>query len=438
MTVKIDGDTPRGYSDTYWRDKVFDTYTGHGWQSSTEFRPRHTTLIGKSENGKVVWKYSRLLDHPPASGRELRQTFRLGPMAGNSIYAAGEVAEILSTSRPLHQDDFNCWQGVSRHRGWTGYSVVSELPVIAPRKLRVAGKLYPQEVRIHGTQVITTTARVGDLAKKITKGLNTPYEKALAIERYLGQHYTYDLDAPAAPAGMDAVNYFLFTSERGYCDVFASAMVVMCREIGVPARLATGFSTGVYDPSRKCYLVRDMDRHAWAEVYFPDCGWVTFDPTSWTQDSSGDWLGDFGKTVQRTLDDLFGGPASMPMVIALLAVCAAIAFSPELKRIGFRRRPHGPSKLHEAAVSQYKAIRKSIRASEKHLTPLEAAASSETLPQEARTAAKRSAELFGEIRYGKRDVTTADIRELARLHGAIKAAARRTPVTTRDERRLPE
>jgi len=75
------------------------------------------------------------------------------------------------------------------------------------------------------------------------------------------------------------VDYFLFDLRQGYCDYFATAMVVMGRAVGLPARLATGYATGRYDPGQEGYLVTGMDAHAWVEIYFPGYGWIEFEPT---------------------------------------------------------------------------------------------------------------------------------------------------------------
>ncbi len=129
----------------------------------------------------------------------------------------------------------------------------------------------------------TLPKRVRLLARHIVTQANAGVTttKVIAIENYLRDpdNFTYDLDAPWVPAGRDYVDYFLFTSRRGYCNHFATAMAVMVRCLGIPARLATGFTAGQYRPDRDVYEIRDQDAHAWVEVFLPDTGWVDFDPT---------------------------------------------------------------------------------------------------------------------------------------------------------------
>jgi len=126
-------------------------------------------------------------------------------------------------------------------------------------------------------------ARVKRLARRVAADANAtiPTTQAIAIENYLRDpaRFTYDLDAPWVPEGRDYVDHFLFSSRRGYCNHYATAMAVMVRSLGIPARLATGFTAGQYQPDREVYEIRDQDAHAWVEVFLPDTGWVDFDPT---------------------------------------------------------------------------------------------------------------------------------------------------------------
>ena len=115
-------------------------------------------------------------------------------------------------------------------------------------------------------------------AAEITAGAETPYDKALAIEATL-RKLPYTLDVPAPPKGSGGCFRFLNDLGKGYCDYFASAMVVLARLSGVPARLAIGYASGNYDRQADQYTVTEMDAHSWVEVYFPGFGWIPFEPT---------------------------------------------------------------------------------------------------------------------------------------------------------------
>jgi hypothetical protein len=123
--------------------------------------------------------------------------------------------------------------------------------------------------------------RVGDLAARIVGSAKDPYRKALRIQEYLRTTYPYVLEVEPAPEKRDVVDYFLFDGQRGYCSHYASAMAVMLRTQGVPARVVTGYATGDYDRSRGAYRVSVSAAHAWVEVYFPGIGWVEFEPTAY-------------------------------------------------------------------------------------------------------------------------------------------------------------
>jgi hypothetical protein len=126
---------------------------------------------------------------------------------------------------------------------------------------------------------------IKNLTLEITQGLFTDYDKALAVEKYLAQNYTYTLN-PIIPADTkaDFVYNFLFDQKEGYCTAYASAMVAMMRSIGIPARYAEGYlvdtSKKIREDSGKEYIIiYDYNGHAWPEVYFRGIGWLPFEPT---------------------------------------------------------------------------------------------------------------------------------------------------------------
>jgi len=123
-------------------------------------------------------------------------------------------------------------------------------------------------------------ATIRNKALEVTASAGTPYEKAAAVEQFL-RSYGINLDIAAAPPKRDSVEYFLFDVKEGYFDYHASAMVVMLRSLGIPARMAVGYVIRANDrvPQTNVYLVRELNAFAWPEVYFPGLGWVEFNPT---------------------------------------------------------------------------------------------------------------------------------------------------------------
>lgn len=146
-----------------------------------------------------------------------------------------------------------------------------------PTELRGWEGSYPAYVRWRYLQLPELDPRIPQLARYITDPQVRPYWRAAALEHYLRTEFSYSLDLPAEPPA-DPLADFLFQRKKGHCEYFASAMTVMLRSIGIPARLANGFQGGVYNPVSGQYTIRASDAHAWVEAYFPG-GWVTFDPT---------------------------------------------------------------------------------------------------------------------------------------------------------------
>ena len=120
--------------------------------------------------------------------------------------------------------------------------------------------------------------RVGQLVVKITQGLTTNYDKMKAIERYLNS-LTYTTKTIQPEEGKDFVDSFLFEQKEGYCTYFASAMAVMGRSLGIPTRYVEGFYVDYEDEEDSYYTVKNLDAHAWVEVYFDGIGWIPFEPT---------------------------------------------------------------------------------------------------------------------------------------------------------------
>jgi hypothetical protein len=167
------------------------------------------------------------------------------------------------------------------------YTVTVEYSVATEADLQGAGTRYPDWVQPYmnlpagGYRSKEVMSQIHDLALSIVNdaGAKNPYDAASAIQNYLRNKYTYDLSAEIAPPGVDKLWFFLFRSKRGYCEYFASAMGDMLRSLGIPTRLVNGFGPGSLDPQTHQYTVRGEDAHTWVESYFPNFGWIPFEPT---------------------------------------------------------------------------------------------------------------------------------------------------------------
>ncbi|MCL5256448.1 MAG: DUF3488 and transglutaminase-like domain-containing protein [Chloroflexi bacterium] len=159
------------------------------------------------------------------------------------------------------------------------YTVTSLVSEADKASLRLASNVYPGWVTDRYLQVpATLPARVRDLALQLTAGKSNVYDKAEAIEAYL-RTYKYSTSITPVPQGRDVVDYFLFDEKAGYCEYFSTAMVVMLRSIGIPAREVTGYTSGTFDEASQSYIVKESNAHAWPQVFFPSYGWVNFEPT---------------------------------------------------------------------------------------------------------------------------------------------------------------
>jgi transglutaminase-like putative cysteine protease len=144
------------------------------------------------------------------------------------------------------------------------------------------GLVWPSGLAIGqgaGAQVVRDSpyARLYDLSRRLARTAVTPYAFAVAVRARVQQDASYDENPPARPYPLAS---FLFGGDRrGYCQHFSGVMALMLRMGGVPARVASGFSPGSFNSTRKEYVVRDTDAHSWVEAYFPPYGWVTLDPT---------------------------------------------------------------------------------------------------------------------------------------------------------------
>jgi Transglutaminase-like superfamily/Domain of unknown function (DUF4129) len=167
------------------------------------------------------------------------------------------------------------------------YSVTVEYSVATEPDLQGASATYPdwllpyESLPTSGYRNPQVMKQIQDLALSIVKaaGATNPYDEATAIQNYLRDNYTYDLSAQNAGPGLDRLANFLFVNKRGYCEYFASAMGDMLRSLGIPTRLVNGFGPGQLDTTTHQYIVRGEDAHTWVESYFPNYGWIPFEPT---------------------------------------------------------------------------------------------------------------------------------------------------------------
>ncbi len=254
----------------YWRAEVYDTYTGRQWINTA----RHMTSL---EAGVYLPQTDYKLR------REVNHTVRLLRGGTNVIHVSSQPLRInlplwVVLGSSSIENVLMLYSSSELERDQT-YTVVSSVSRADVDSLRRAGNEYPAWVTDRYLQLpASLSRRVRNLAQNLTRRYDNAYDKIEALETHL-RHIPYDEEIEAPPEGRDSVDYFLFEARQGYCSYYASALVVMARALGIPARPVSGYKGERYSAKTGACRVLESDAHAWAEVYFPDYGWIEFEPT---------------------------------------------------------------------------------------------------------------------------------------------------------------
>ncbi|MCP4166299.1 MAG: transglutaminase domain-containing protein [Chloroflexi bacterium] len=248
-----------------WRGITFSDYLGRGWENP---HPIETVRYTPGESWLATSEQGR---------RSIRQSFDFVGDRPTWLFALGEpiAADRSYTAHYRQPDDI-----IGLEVRAPDYTVISQIPAVSEAKLRALPAPVSDSLAGYLTLPDTTPDRVKALAREVTAGAETPYDQAKALEAYL-RGYPYNLDIPDLPEHVaDIADYFLFDLQQGYCDYYATTMVVMARSLGLPARLAIGYAAGFYDNQRNRFAVTEADAHSWPEIYFPTYGWIPFEPTA--------------------------------------------------------------------------------------------------------------------------------------------------------------
>lgn len=255
---------------TYFRGASYDAYDGRSWSNTLHDRQ----LLARSPEGEFVVAADRL----PESPLGLRQDILVEALDTSVLFGVPLVKSVKGTFSAVQVDGMGDvslpYVPATRFQ----YSIRSIPTRVSGGDRGQTQADYPESIRHRFLQLPVVSQRVAELARQIVQPAASPYDMAAAVERHLKQSYQYSLDLGTAST-MNPVEDFLFVRKTGYCDHYATAMVVLLRTLGIPSRLATGFAQGEWNDVGGYYTVRQRDAHAWAEVYFPNSGWVTFDPT---------------------------------------------------------------------------------------------------------------------------------------------------------------
>ena len=257
----------------YWRDRIYDNWTGNSWDSNPEdvrrFSSEDAALPFANFDNRIETSF----------------TFYPG-IQSNTLHAPSQpqwvsrpvLADIISY--PDNTVDLYYAKATPAARPGEAYDVQASLSEATIFELREAGTNYPAWISERYLQLPPSiSARTIELAEQIAEPHNTPYDVADAVTNWLRDNITYNDTVPTPPSNQDIIDWMLFDLREGFCNYYATAEIIMLRYLGIPARLAVGYAQGALDAESGLYVVRQRDAHAWVEVYFPGIGWVEFEPT---------------------------------------------------------------------------------------------------------------------------------------------------------------
>lgn len=441
----------------YWQGATYTVFTGRSFinpdTSSNLLRQIPSSDQGMGygyaqEPLSVFHMVPQILDLPDKQMQDstvIRQQVSVTGGSFSTLYGADKIERIQGSFSTLAGNSGGTIFTNDHMNKGTTYTVFSRVACQDPAKLRQAPSGpgdFPQpvpEMCLQTSVNDVNDSRLQQLANSITKGLTNEYDKASAIRQYISSHCDYNLNAPAAPHGVNVVDYFMFNSHQGYCDLFAAAMVVLCRYAGIPARLASGFLEG--DPgSNGVWVVRASQKHLWAEVFFPHYGWINFDATGGSKDITKHTAApgtntSFLKWIQSN------GPVP---VAAVILVCGILLYVLKVEildklRTGERTRRGKATPSSSQIIASYFAV---VTALEKHgirrppnLTSTEFAAqvaTKLTWTDDAYSEALFSlTAAFERAAYGAHEADTAEL-ESARSNSAMLVKV----LTAQDSRRV--
>lgn len=204
------------------------------------------------------------------------------------------------------------------------YSVKGLTSTAGPDQLRTAGTDYPDWVADRYLQLPDSiTGRTRALAADLAAGQANAFDTAVAVEEYVRSAIVYSEEIEPPPADQDVVDYVLFESQEGYCEYYASAMAVLLRAEGIPARVVGGYFPAPFDPEEGGHLYREKNAHLWVEAFFPGYGWIPFEPTA-----NRDQLG-YGDLASQPEEQTLPTPVPTPPPPVAEATPPPVATSPE-------------------------------------------------------------------------------------------------------------
>jgi transglutaminase-like putative cysteine protease len=259
-------------SELRWRGVALDYFDGHAWTLSRRRRaPLGRRPAGEVEPGGI-----------PGRGHLLTQEVFLEPIGTDTLFAVPRAMRVRAPAGVVLVDDMGALS-LPHAASRLEYTVES---VVGGRVLERLGSAAQGRF----LQLPPVAPRIAALAREITRGSTGPAAAARALTEYLRRDFKYTLTLERTTT-LEPLEDFLFARRAGNCEYFASALAVMLRSIGIPARVVTGFQRGEWNPYGEYFLVRMSDAHARVEAYVAGSGWLTFDPSPRDERVTATWAG---------------------------------------------------------------------------------------------------------------------------------------------------
>jgi transglutaminase-like putative cysteine protease len=415
MRIKMDRDP---HVPLYWRGTTFDYFDGVSWRNSLSGSRTRRYRSKSAGEQYILSPYDR--------ERAVEQKVYLEPVDSNVIFGLSQIKAVRTDSFSLVTDSALSIYLPGNTSRSIQYIVVS---IPSDSYPGIAGERY--------LQLPAGIGRIGDLATRVTAGAGTAGGKAAAVERYLQKNFTYSLSTSRSVKGLSAIEDFLFNSKRGYCEHYATSMVLMLRFLGIPARIVNGFHGGEKNKYGGYVIVRESDAHSWVEALI-EGRWTRFDPTppvatlrpssfslfldslrmNWSR-----YVVGFGSRDQLSILHAFSLPFTLPEVYAprlrdvpmksaacflLVLLCVGGVVWLIVRTVHFRR--------YGFVTGKYVEFRRSLKKKGMSVSPSTTAGD---LRKAVRGRAWKSAEefltLYEESRFGRKEMGTAQKRRYERL-----------------------
>ena len=260
---------------SYWIGETFDRWDGANWSvTPTPHSPQRL-----DENSPFVLPGAGPAAAPAQTDL---QTFYIVQPSPNLVFHADDAHEVWFPTHELFISDNDSIVSPIGLGPGSIYTVQSYVDTPSPDQLRAAPSAATDLAAIdqRDVEIPHPYPRAAALARSVTARDGNTYDKVESLIAWIAKHTRYSTAIPPLAPGQDTVDEFLFGNRTGFCEQISTALAVMLRSIGIPAREAVGYVPGPYNPITDLYDVQANDAHAWVQVLFPGYGWQSFDPTA--------------------------------------------------------------------------------------------------------------------------------------------------------------